>query len=234
MAAAATSSLPLALSLALARIDQALQSALLLYAGGRAAAMRSDRLWAIRALLEVMLRHCCLQSDGHIVLLINDGKEAVPLTIKELARLSGLTTKRVVRCLLDLRNAGFISSRRQLRRHARGETLLVAACFRAFTRKFWASMGLWGIYVSCVRYAQKKPTIRLRARVYQIARDVAKPLALLRAAVSAGRTNLEAKDKKIRDAAFMCLMVTHGGESCRCPSCSPHQAEQCRSLALNN
>lgn len=231
MAAAATSSLPLTLSLALARIDQALQSALLLYAGGRATAMRSDRLWAIRALLEVMLRHCCLQSDGHIVLLLNDGKEAVPLTIKELARLSGLTTKRVVRCLLDLRNAGFISSRRQLRRHAGGETLLVAACFRAFTRKFWASMGLWGIYVSCVRYAQKKPAIRLRARVYQIARDaVAKPLALLRAAVGTGRTNLEAKDKKIRDAAFMCLMVTHGGESCRCPDCPPAQQTACQQL----
>lgn len=92
-------------------------------------------------------------------------------------------------------------------------------------------MGLWGVYVSCVRYAQKQPVIRLRARVYQIARDaVARPLALIRAAVGAGRASLEAKDKKLRDAAFMCLMVTHGGEACRCPDCSPAQRAVCQQL----
>ena len=231
MAAAATSSLPLALSLAIARIDQILNSSQLLYVGGRRAAMRGDRLRAIGVLLVTMLRHCCIQNDGHIVLLINDGKEAVPITIKQLAMLSGLGVKRVVRCLHELREAGLLSSRPQFRRNSKGNTLLVGACFRSFTRKFWSMMGLWGVYVSCVRYAQKKPAIRLRARVYQIARDaVARPLALIRAAVGAGRASLEAKDKKLRDAAFMCLMVTHGGEACRCPDCSPAQRAVCQQL----
>lgn len=231
MATAATSSLPLALSLAIARIDQILNSYQLLYAGGRFNPIRGDRLEAIGILLVTMLRHCCIQNDGHIVLLINNGKEAVPITIKQLAFLSGLGVKRVVRCLHDLREAGLLSSRPQFRRKSKGNTLLVGACFRSFTRKFWSMMGLWGVYVSCVRYAQKKPAIRLRARVYQIARDaVAKPLALIRAAVGAGRASLEAKDKKLRDAAFMCLMVTHGGEVCRCPNCSPAQRSVCQQL----
>ena len=220
MATAATSSLPLALSLAIARIDQILNSHQLLYAGGRFNPIRGDRLEAIGVLLVTMLRHCCIQNDGHIVLLINNGKEAVPITIKQLAFLSGLGVKRVVRCLHDLREAGLLSSRPQFRRKSKGNTLLVGACFRSFTRKFWSMMGLWGVYVSCVRYAQKQPVIRLRARVYQIARDaVAKPLALIRAAVGAGRASLEAKDKKLRDAAFMCLMVTHGGEEIGRASC---------------
>lgn len=231
MATAATSSLPLALSLAIARIDQILNSHQLLYAGGRFNPIRGDRLEAIGILLVTMLRHCCIQNDGHIVLLINNGKEAVPITIKQLAFLSGLGVKRVVRCLHDLREAGLLSSRPQFRRKSKGNTLLVGACFRSFTRKFWSMMGLWGVYVSCVRYAQKKPAIRLRARVYQIARDaVARPLALIRAAVGAGRASLEAKDKKLRDAAFMCLMVTHGGEVCRCPNCSPAQRSVCQQL----
>ena len=231
MATSATSTLPLALSLAIARIDQILNSHQLLYAGGRFNPIRGDRLEAIGILLVTMLRHCCIQNDGHIVLLINNGKEAVPITIKQLAFLSGLGVKRVVRCLHDLREAGLLSSRPQFRRKSKGNTLLVGACFRSFTRKFWSMMGLWGVYVSCVRYAQKKPAIRLRARVYQIARDaVAKPLALIRAAVGAGRASLEAKDKKLRDAAFMCLMVTHGGEVCRCPNCSPAQRSVCQQL----
>ena len=231
MATAATSSLPLALSLAIARIDQILNSHQLLYAGGRFNPIRGDRLEAIGILLVTMLRHCCIQNDGHIVLLINNGKEAVPITIKQLAFLSGLGVKRVVRCLHDLREAGLLSSRPQFRRKSKGNTLLVGACFRSFTRKFWSMMGLWGVYVSCVRYAQKKPAIRLRARGYQIARDaVATPLALIRAAVGAGRASLEAKDKKLRDAAFMCLMVTHGGEVCRCPNCSPAQRSVCQQL----
>lgn len=231
MATAATSTLPLALSLAIARIDQILNSHQLLYAGGRFNPIRGDRLEAIGILLVTMLRHCCIQNDGHIVLLINNGKEAVPITIKQLAFLSGLGVKRVVRCLHDLREAGLLSSRPQFRRKSKGNTLLVGACFRSFTRKFWSMMGLWGVYVSCVRYAQKKPAIRLRARVYQIARDaVARPLALIRAAVGAGRASLEAKDKKLRDAAFMCLMVTHGGEVCRCPNCSPAQRSVCQQL----
>ena len=231
MATAATSSLPLALSLAIARIDQILNSHQLLYAGGRFNPIRGDRLKAIGILLVTMLRHCCIQNDGHIVLLINNGKEAVPITIKQLASLSGLGVKRVVRCLHDLREAGLLSSRPQFRRKSKGNTLLVGACFRSFTRQFWSMMGLWGVYVSCVRYAQKKPAIRLRARVYQIARDaVARPLALIRAAVGAGRASLEAKDKKLRDAAFMCLMVTHGGEACRCPDCSPAQRAVCQQL----
>ena len=75
MATAATSSLPLALSLAIARIDQILRSSQLLYAGGRFKEMRGDRLEAIGVLLVTMLRHCCIQNDGHIVLLINNGKE---------------------------------------------------------------------------------------------------------------------------------------------------------------
>ena len=228
MATAATSSLPLALSLAIARIDQILNSHQLLYVGGRSKEMRGDRLEAIGILLVTMLRHCCIQNDGHIVLLINHGKEAVPITIKQLASLSGLGVKRVVRCLHELREAGLLSSRPQFRRKSNGNTLLVGACFRSFTRQFWSMMGLWGVYVSCVRYAQKKPVIRLRARVYQIA--VAKPLALIRAAVGAGRASLEAKDKKLRDAAFMCLMVTHGGEACRYPNCSPAQRAVCQQL----
>ena len=120
MATAATSSLPLALSLAIARIDQILRSSQLLYAGGRFKEMRGDRLEAIGVLLVTMLRHCCIQNDGHIVLLINNGKEAVPITIKQLASLSGLGVKRVVRCLHELREAGFLSSRPQFRRNSKG------------------------------------------------------------------------------------------------------------------
>ena len=53
MATAATSSLPLALSLAIARIDQILNSHQLLYVGGRHTPMRGDRLWAIGVLTAI-------------------------------------------------------------------------------------------------------------------------------------------------------------------------------------
>lgn len=227
--------LPLLLRLALERLDALFNLVELTHGAGRCRAMRSERRDAIRAVVSALLARVCLQADGLAVQLAADGREAVPLTVEGLAAVAGVGARRAKRVLYDMRDAGLIEVKPQWRRRQGERVLLVAACLRRLTRRFWAALGLWGLYVETVRYMQGRPLIRIRAAVYEIVASLGRRVLPL---LDGGRrrppppeTAAAKKNRETRNAAFICLIVTHGGTPCTCPACSPDQAAACRAVA---
>ena len=229
--------LPLVLEQALAQLDKLFQSIGLTHGSGRCRAMRCERRDAIRAVVAALLMRICLQADGVVVQLAPNGREAVPLTVEGLAAVSGIGTRRTKRALYDLKNAGLIEVKPQWRRRQGTRTLLVAACLRRFTRQFWATFGLWGLYIETVRYMQGRPRIRIITRVYEITTSLGRRvLSLLNGGqrkpppeMPEARRQRE-RESEINNAAFLCLVGQHNGTPCNCPSCSPVQLAACRRL----
>ena len=229
--------LPLLLRLALERLDALFNLVELTRGAGRCRAMRSERRDAIRAVVSALLGRVCLQADGLAVQLAADGREAVPLTVEGLAAVAGVGARRAKRVLYDMRDAGLIEVKPQWRRRRGERVLLVAACLRRLTRKFWAALGLWGLYVATVRYMQGRPLIKNKAAVYEIASSLGRRALPL---VAGGRrgppppeTATAKKERETRNAAFICLVLKHGGKPCPCPACSPAQAAICRAVATS-
>ena len=229
--------LPLLLRLAAERLDDLFRLADLTHGAGRCRAMRQERRDALRAVVSALLGRVNLQAGGLAVQLSADGREATPLTVEGLAAAAGVGARRTKRVLCNMRNAGLIEVTPQWRRRADGgRTLLVAACLRRLTRKFWAALGLWGLYVETVRYMQGRPLIRIKAAVYEVAASLGRrvlPLLGGRSGPPPPETAAAKKDRETRNAAFICLTVTHGGTPCPCPACSPDQAAICRALAAS-
>lgn len=229
--------LPLLLKLAAERLDDLFQLVDLTHGEDRSRGMRSERRDAIRAVVSALLGRVNLQAGGLAVQLSADGREATPLTVEGLAAAAGVGARRTKRVLCNMRNAGLIEVTPQWRRRADGgRTLLVAACLRRLTRKFWAALGLWGLYVETVRYMQGRPLIRIKAAVYEVAASLGRrvlPLLGGRRGPPPPETAAAKKDRETRNAAFICLTVTHGGTPCPCPACSPDQAAICRALAAS-
>lgn len=229
--------LPLLLRLALERLDALFHLVDLTHGAGRCRAMRSERRDAIRAVVSALLGRVCLQADGLAVQLAADGREAVPLTVEGLAAVAGVGARRAKRVLYDMRDAGLIEVKPQWRRRRGERVLLVAACLRRLTRKFWAALGLWGLYVATVRYMQGRPLIKIKAAVYEIVSSLGRRALPL---VARGRrgppppeTATAKKERETRNAAFICLVLKHGGKPCPCPACSPDQAAICRAVATS-
>ena len=229
--------LPLLLKLAAERLDDLFRLVDLTHGEDRSRGMRSERRDAIRAVVSALLGRINLQAGGLAVQLSADGREAVPLTVGKLAAVAGIGVRRAKRVLYSMRDAGLIEVTPQWRRRADGgRTLLVAACLRRLTRKFWAALGLWGLYVETVRYMQGRPLIRIKAAVYEVAASLGRrvlPLLGGRRGPPPPETAAAKKDRETRNAAFICLTVTHGGTPCPCPACSPDQAAICRALAAS-
>lgn len=229
--------LPLLLKLAAERLDDLFRLVDLTHGADRCRGMRIERRDAIRAVVSALLERVCLQAGGLAVQLSADGREAVPLTVGKLAAVAGIGARRAKRVLYNMRDAGLIEVTPQWRRRADGgRTLLVAACLRRLTRKFWAALGLWGLYVETVRYMQGRPLIRIKAAVYEVAASLGRrvlPLLGGRRGPPPPETAAAKKDRETRNAAFICLTVTHGGTPCPCPACSPDQAAICRALAAS-
>lgn len=230
--------LPLVLRLAAERLDALFQLVDLTHGADRCRAMRSERRDAIRIVVSALLPHINVQADGLAVQLINKGREGVPLTVEGLAAAAGIGARRVKRAIYDLRIAGLMEIKPQWRRRADGgRTLLVTACLRRLTRRFWAALGLWGLYCESVRYMQGRPLIKIKAAVYEIAASLGRRVLPL---LDGGRrgppppeTAAAQKTRETRNAAFVCLVQEHGGMPCPCPACSPDQAAICRALAAS-
>ena len=229
--------LPLLLKLAAERLDDLFRLVDLTHGEGRSRGMRSERRDALRAVVSALLGRINLQAGGLAVQLSADGREATPLTVEGLAAAAGIGARRTKRVLYNMRDAGLIEVTPQWRRLADGgRTLLVAACLRRLTRKFWAALGLWGLYVETVRYMQGRPLIRIKAAVYEVAASLGRrvlPLLGGRRGPPPPETAAAQKDRETRNAAFICLTITHGGTPCPCPACSPDQAAICRALAAS-
>lgn len=227
--------LPLLLQLAAERLDDLFRLADLTHGAGRCRAMRQERRDALRAVVSALLARVCLQADGLAVQLAADGREAVPLTVEGLAAVAGVGARRAKRVLYDMRDAGLIEVKPQWRRRQGAQVLLVAACLRRLTRKFWASLRLWGLYVETVRYMQGRPQIRIRAAVYEIAASLGRRVLPLlddgRRAPPPPEAAAVQRQRETHNRAFACLVTQHGGTPCRCPSCSPDQLAACRRLA---
>lgn len=222
----------LLLSLAAARLDALFGLVALTHGAGRCRAMRRERRDAIRAVVSALLARVCLQADGLAVQLSADGREAVPLTVEGLAAVAGIGTRRAKRVLYDMRDAGLIEVKPQWRQRQGARVLLVAACLRRLTRRFWAALGLWRLYVETVRYMQGRPLIRIRAAVYEITAALGRrilPLLDGRRRAPPPETAAEKRLREMRNTVFFCLM--QHGRPCPCPSCSPEQAAICRAAA---
>ena len=161
--------LPLVLRLAAERLNGIFNLYALTQAD-RYRTMRRERQEAIRAVLEALFPRVCLQADGLAIVMDEDQTGGKPLTVAALAAAAGIGVRRAKRAIYDLRLAGLLEIKPQWRRRADGgRTLLVAACLRRLTRKFWAALGLWGLYVETVRYMQGRPLIRIKVAVYEVA-----------------------------------------------------------------
>lgn len=227
--------LPLVLQLAAERIGDLFQLADLTHGSERCRAMRRERREAISKVVLAILSRLCLQASGIIVQLEADGREASPLSVESLAAVAGLPARRTKRALYDLRIAGLLEVKQQWRRSPdHGRTLLVAACVRRLTRRFWAALNLWGLFIETVRYMQGRPAIRIKTAIYRISASLkGKKLTPL---MENGQpkyyqeTPEEKKRRKQRQAAFRCLM--NNGGPCDSPSCSLAQLAVCKQVCV--
>lgn len=227
------STLPLALSLAQDRLDRILEHSDLLHSGTRCRKMRSERLDAVRRVLTVLVR--CLDLRHNVVIrLLDEGKRAVPMTAQEIAQLAGIGLRRCERVLAGLRDAGFLETRRQFIRKPDGKPgLLVAAAIRRLTRKFWASMGLWGIFCNCSRYArQNRPEIPLKARIFRVVNGIIHLVGGSHMVTQSDsfEQRQHARKLNMQVAAFNCLFKRYGGKGCNAPDCPQSQREVCKKL----
>lgn len=228
----AAPSLPLALSLALGRLDRIVQHPDLLHSGTRCRRMRPERLDAVRRVLTVLVR-CLDLRHGVFVRLLDGGKRGVPLTVYEIAQLAGIGVRRCERVLAGLRDAGFLETRRQFVRKPDGKPgLLVAAALRSLTRKFWSALNLWGLFCSCTRYArQNRPELSLKARLFRVINGIVRLVGGHVAAQSdSSEQRQHARKLNIQVAAFDCLFRRHGGKGCTSPDCPQSQRDVCKKL----
>lgn len=224
----AAPSLPLALSLALGRLDRIVQHPDLLHSGTRCRRMRPERLDAVRRVLMVLVRSLDLR-HGVFVRLLDGGKRAVPLTAQEIAQLAGIGLRRCERVLAGLRDAGFLETRRQFIRKPDGKPgLLVAAALRSLTRKFWASMALWGVFCSCTRYArQNRPELPLRVRVFCVVNGIVRLMGGHAAAQSDSSEQRQHARKMNHQLAALECLKGRGMKACLCPTCPKEQQAAC-------
>lgn len=158
---------PSVIKKALENLSRVLTSRRLRYALNRHRGMRSQRLDSIQRVLIVLLKRGCFQHEGIAVYILPKG-EAVPCTIKEIAAETELSERTVRRCLDDLKDAGFVQITYQKKCGLNGDILLVAATLKQFTKLFWQTLGIYGLYVEAVKFAQSQKNIRLRARIFQV------------------------------------------------------------------
>lgn len=221
-------SLPLALSLAQDRLARVLEHPDLLHSGTRCRRMRPERLDAVRRVLTVLVRSFDLR-HGVFVRLLDEGKRAVPLTAQEIAQLAGIGLRRCERVLASLRDAGFLETRRQFIRKPDGKPgLLVAAALRSLTRKFWAAMGLWGLFCSCTRYArQNRPELPLKARIFRVVNGVVRLVGGHAATQSDSFEQRQHARKMNHQLAALECLKGRGMQSCSCPTCPKEQQAAC-------
>lgn len=225
-------SLPLALSLAQDRLARVLQHPDLIHSGTRCRRMRPERLDAVRRVLTVLVR-CLDLRHGVFVRLLDGGTRAVPMTAQEIAQLADIGVRRCERVLAGLRDAGFLETRRQFIRKPDGKPgLLVAAALRSLTRKFWAAMGLWGLFCACTRYARQNcRELPLKARIFRVVNGIVRLVGGHAAAQSdSSEQRRHAQKLNIQVAAFDCLFRRYGGRGCTNPDCSQSQRDVCKRL----
>ena len=163
--------LPLALSLALNRIDSLFDSAFVLYSNDRTHKMRTERIENLKKILKVMLRAACLQHDGAF-LSVFDGQGRA-LTVGDISARTNIPERNVKRCLNDLRICGLLNSEEQFKRKNNFGQFLVSPVLRSFTKLFWKSLRLWELFIKSVKKAQQGKKILLKRLIYT--KDASKP-----------------------------------------------------------
>lgn len=121
--------------------------------GGSGKKMKSDHAANLRAVLMVLARGCALQYDG-LICHFEDGWVR-PLTIPEIAVITGLNEKTIDRCLAELEAMGLLESRQIKRRNPTTGRLEVSGGLRKFTKKFWLAVGLWRLFQKGLDWAKR-------------------------------------------------------------------------------
>lgn len=157
-------------------------------------AMRPERQKSILTLLFVLAKSCCLAYDGAFVRVVNNGV-AYPLTIKEMARLSGLPIWTVNRCLADLRELGFIKNMNKQIKRIGADGLECSCVLRCFTRAFYEAIGLYSMFVESVKWAAQHSKLKISWAFHKVKDKAAK--AITKALHGAGASKVP-KDEKER------------------------------------
>lgn len=122
-------------------------------------AMKKDYAKKVLAVLDSMLRGCCLQFDGKFCM-VKDGM-ARPMTVSEISKFTEIHPRCVERIIHDLKDLGLIHSEKQFKRLF-PSGLKVSGVIRMFTKLFWQSMGLWSLFVESVKYAAQHGKLILK------------------------------------------------------------------------
>lgn len=145
---------PQLIQLALKKLESLVSSHFFRYGRSRGyKGMRCDHMKNHVAVLEVMVKACCLQFDGSLCAV--SGNTARSLTVPEIAQLSKIDQRTVERCLADLEDMKLLKSEKQFKRLF-PEGLKVSAVWREFTQLFWEKLDLWSLFVESVKYAQQQ------------------------------------------------------------------------------
>lgn len=116
-------------------------------------ALRSDRIASMQAIMEVLLRACCLEQDGRCCVIA--GRIARPITIATIAKRAGRSRRTVVRVLGELVRYGWLDSWQIKRKSPDGIGYLVYRGLRSFTSKFWQALGLAKLFRKGVTWAKQ-------------------------------------------------------------------------------
>lgn len=144
---------PAIFQLALSRLSWLIDD--MKYARHTPRAMRPERMDAIFAVLKAMIKLCCLQFNG-AACAVREGW-ARPITVPELAKLSGLPIRNTERCLHDLTAMCYIDVGKQYRSYNNGTPVfVVSGVMRTFTPKFWKLLDLTELFRRSVQYAREK------------------------------------------------------------------------------
>lgn len=147
-------SLPLLITSALSLLREFVFSPAVLFGrpGESAKKMRSDRAENMLAVLEVLVRSCCLQHGGLICHIA--ARWVRPKTVIEIAMLTKLSEKTVDRCLSDLTAMGYLESKQVKRKNRTTGQIEVSGALRQLTQKFWAALHLWRLFKDSCEWAK--------------------------------------------------------------------------------
>lgn len=219
--------IPPCFSKALDLLDRITTHPDLIYSSERLRAMRPERRDSIQAVLQVFCRHANLQENGTVVLVFDNGQQAVPMTIEKVAELAKITKRNCERVFVDLKNAGFIETSQQVIHRENGKIgLLVSTTIKRLSLKFWRVLGLSLLYKQCVDYAKKHGKIILRPSFFRV---VGKTVF---AFLKGDRKNTVEEDKEhqkrvLEQAAAVHCLELRNGIPCAAPNCSKVQYEAC-------
>lgn len=149
---------------------------------------------ACKRLLICLVKHTCLAQNGLIVKMLpyergDPGRNAMPLTVMDMAKLTGMTLRRTERAKRELQAMGWLEADSQVVRYKGGNVLEVNPVARKLTVKFWTEVDSLEEFRTAVLYAVQRVTVYVSAKLVKWARNAKNAVnEAARKAVKTGKT----------------------------------------------